>query len=251
MPIQGRFMSLATLGVLCALSAGGGVWSALTGPRVADVQLHDAASNTVAAPSFVATVNAKITEISSGSLGSPTAGGTAPVNQISSSKETIVYQAPDSVLVKEVSAINGQNAPETEETQIGPSCWQPASASGQQQQCQANAVSMFLEIVRVLEKTTKVSFRDGIYQLTPADSLTFLNDALGGTGGGPTPKNLVVQVRIEGSNVASEHISFSEGEAGAAASPTISLTAVIDAKFTEIGSAPPVVRPAGLPTATG
>ena len=230
-------MSLATLGVLCTLSAGGGVWSALTGPRVADVQLHVAASNTVAAASFVATVDAKINETESGSLGSPTVGGTAPQTRISSSKETIVYQAPDRVLVKESSAINGQSAPDTEETQIGSSCWQSASASGQQQQCQANAVSMFLEIVRVLEKTSKVSYRDGKYQLTAADSLTFLNDALGGTGGGPAPKNLVVQVRIDGSNVSSEHISFTEGESEGAGSPSISLTADIDATFTEIGSA--------------
>lgn len=244
-------MSLATLGVLCALSAGGGVWSALTGPRVADVQLHVAASNTAAASSFVATVDAKINETASGSLGSPTVGGSAPQTRISTSKETIVYQAPDRVQVKESSAINGQSAPATEETQIGSSCWQPASASGQQQQCQADSVSMFLEIVRVLEKTSKVSYRGGTYELTPADSLTFLNDALGGTGGGPAPKNLVVQVRIEGSNISSEHISFTESQAGVAGSESISLIADIDATFTEVGSAAPVVRPTGPPTAIG
>ena len=244
-------MSLATLGVLCALSAGSGVWSALTGPRVADVQLHVAASNTVAAASFVATVNAKIKETTSGSLGSPTVGGSAPQTQISTSKETIVYQAPDRVQVKESSAINGQSTPETEETQIGSSCWESASLSGQHQQCQTNAVSMFLEIVRELEKTSKVTYRAGTYDLTPADSLTFLNDALGGTGGGPPPKNLVVQVRIQGSNVSSEHISFTEAEAGVSGSGSISLIADIDATFTHIGSAPPVARPSGPPTATG
>ena len=36
-----------------------------------------------------------------------------------------------------------------------------------------------------------------------------------------------------------------------AGSPSISLTAAIDATFTEIGSAPSVVRPAGPPTSTG
>ena len=104
-------MSLATLGVLCALSAGGGVWSALTGPRVADVQLHDAASNTVSASSFVVTLDAKIKQTTSGSFGSPTTGSSAPLNEITSSSETIVYEAPDRVSVKDSVEVNGQKQP--------------------------------------------------------------------------------------------------------------------------------------------
>ncbi len=244
-------MSLATLGVLCALSAGGGVWSALSGPRVADVQLHDAASNTLAASSFVATVTAKIDEITSGSFGSPTAGGAVPQNLSSTSKETIVYQAPDRVLVKDSSESNGTSEPTAVETQIGSSCWQPASESGEQEQCQANAVSTFLEIVRVLKKTSKVAYGNGTYRLTSADSLNFLNDALGGTGGGPVPKDLLVQVRIEGSYISWEHITFTQNEAGVAGTGSISLSVDIVATFTHFGTAPPVVRPAGPPTSTG
>ena len=123
-------MSLATLGVLCALSAGGGVWSALTGPRVADVQLHVAAVEHRRRAELRCDRRREDQRDSSGSLGSPTVGGSAPQTRISTSKETIVYQAPDKVLVKESSAINGQSTPETEETQIGSSCWQPASTSG-------------------------------------------------------------------------------------------------------------------------
>jgi hypothetical protein len=262
-PVQGRLMSIATVGVLVLLSAGGGIWSALTGPRVADVQLQDAASNTVAAPSFVATVDATVKETLNGPFGSPAAGGSSgPQSQTSVTSETVVYQAPDRVIVKEsakVTPASGQGTNETDIVQIGSSCWQPAAQLGSQPaSCRASAIPMFLDLVSGLEKTSRVTEHDGTYDLTPSDSRRFLTTAfLGGTGGGTPPKNVIVQVRIQGSDVVWEHLSFGStqvvagGTSGTGQSQTISVSLDLVARFTEIGSAPPVVRPAGAPTSTG
>ena len=79
--------------------------------------------------------------------------------------------------------------------------------------------------------------------------MSFLDNVLGGTGGSPAPKNLVVQIRIDGSNVSWEHISFSESQSSSSGSDSVSFDLIV--RFTQIGSAPPVVRPAGPPTSTG
>lgn len=257
-------MSIATVGVLGLLSAGGGIWSGLTGPRIADVQLRDAASNTVAEPSFVATVNATIKETSSGTpFGSPASGGSSiPASQTSTSKETVVYQAPDRVDVKVSSEApgSGQSPNETDLIQIGSSCWQPPSqlsASSGPQPCQASSISMFLELVRGLEKSSSVTQRDGMYDLSPADGRRFLVDAfLGGSSVGVAPKNVSVQVRIQGSDVVWEHLSFGSTQplglgASGGKAQTITVTFDLVARITQIGSAPPIVRPAGPPTSTG
>jgi hypothetical protein len=262
MPVQGRLVSLATLGVLVALSAGGGIWSALSGPRVADVQLHDAASNTVAAPSFVATLNATIKESLNGP---PPSGSSGPQSQTTTTKETVTYQAPDRVMVKESEAAtpaSSQGSTQTDLVQIGSSCWVPASELGgtaAAPTCNASDITMFLDLVSGLEKTSSVTRRgDGTYELDLADSRRFiLTDFLGGSGGITTPENAKVEIRIDGSNVVWEHLSFDSTEPSGAAAPTggkpetISVSLDLVARFTQIGSAPPVVRPAGAPTATG
>jgi hypothetical protein len=48
-----RAISLGSIALVGALSGGLGLWSAFSGPKVADVALHDAAANLAAASSFV------------------------------------------------------------------------------------------------------------------------------------------------------------------------------------------------------
>jgi hypothetical protein len=255
MPIQGRFMSLATLGLLCVLSAGGGVWSALTGPRVADVQLQDAASNTVAAPSFVATVNATIKEAAN-----VPSGATSVVRtETSTADQSVVYQAPDRVMVKEsteVSPASGISSSQTDLVQIGTSCWQSASQSSASTGCQASAFSKFLDLVSGLETSSGATLRDGTFELTATDSRRFIvTDVLGDEIGSSPLEDPIVQVRIQGSDVVWEHLSFHTTESAPDSSgplpESISVSFNLVAQFTEIGSAPPVVRPAGPPTSTG
>ncbi len=252
-------MSLATLGVLTALSAGAGVWSALTGPRDADVQLHDAASNTVTAVSFVATLNSTIKETLVGSsLGSPlTPGSSGAQSQTSKTTETVDYQSPDRVMVKDKT----QTSPATADgsgaidlTQIGTSCWETPSPPAGSSACEANAIPKFLDLVSGLEKSSNVSLQGGTYKLDPADSKRFiLTDFLDNSGGITTPVNASVQVRIQGSNVVWEHMSFSTTEPSGATTTggqpeLVSVTLDVVARFTQIGSAPPVVRPASAPS---
>ncbi len=255
-------MSLATLGVLLVLSAGAGVWSALTGPRDADVQLHDAASNTAAASSFVATLDSTIKETLVGSsFGSPTAGGSSGLqSQTSKTTETVDYQAPDRVKVKETTQTSPSTAGGTvaiDLVQIGTSCWQTPAESSEPSGCQATAIPMFLDLVSGLEKSSNVTLHDGTYKLDPADSKRYiLTDFLDGSGGVTTPSKASVQIRIDGSNVVWEHLSFATTEPSGGTSVNgqpemISVSLDIVARLTQIGSAPPVVRPAGAPTSTG
>jgi hypothetical protein len=251
MPTQGRLVSLATLGVLVALSAGGGVWSALSGPRVADVQLHDAASNTLAAPSFVVTLDATVREALNGSA--------QPEAQTTSTSERVDYQAPDRVTVNEstkVTPASSQGNTETDLVQIGSSCWEPASEVAQSSAapaCQASDIPMFLSLVGGLDKTSNVTQTSGMYELDAADSKHFiLTDFLGGSGGTLTPENAKVQIRIQGSDVVWEHLSFDSTESDPGSpTQTISVTLDLVARISQIGSAPPVLRPKGAPTSTG
>jgi hypothetical protein len=249
-------MSLATLGLLLALSAGFGVWSALTGPRDADVQLHDAASNTAAASSFVATLDSTIKETL---VGSPVAGGSSGLqSETSKTTETVDYQAPDRVKVKETTHTSSAGGTVTIGlVQIGTSCWQTPSEPSEPSDCQASAVPMFLDLVSGLEKSSNVTLHDGTYKLNAADGRRYiLTDFLDGSSGVTAPSKESVQIRIDGSNVVWELLSFAttEPSGGTSANGQPEMVAVsldIVARFTQIGSAPPVVRPTGAPTSTG
>jgi hypothetical protein len=258
MPVQGRALSLATLGLLLVLSAGAGVWSALTGPRDADVQLHDAASNTAAASSFVATLDSTIKE---SLIGSSVAGGSSGVqSETSKTTETVDYQAPDRVKVKETTQTSPSTADGTgviDLVQIGTSCWETPADPSEPSDCQASAIPMFLDLVSGLEKSSKVTLHSGTYKLDSSDSKHFiLTDFLDGSGGVTALSKASVQIRIDGSNVVWEHLSFATTEPSGGTSANgqpemISVSLDIVARFTQIGSAPPVVRPTGAPTSKG
>src|SRR5580698_239321 len=120
--VPGRLMTLASLGVLGALTAGFGVWSALTGPPVAVVQLHDAADNTIAAPSFRATLD--------GTISVSFSGATAAQGESDVIRESGIFQAPDRTFVNasNVATISGvSRRTQIEWTQIGDSCWHVAT----------------------------------------------------------------------------------------------------------------------------
>jgi hypothetical protein len=243
-PVRGQFSVFMVLGLLTALSAGGAVWSAVTGPNDADVQLQDAAANTVAASSMV--VDASLKMFLSLGAGSSGAGG-SPVAENLTINETVDYQAPDRIFAtaSEVGSLaQGVDQPtELRETQIGSSCWEygsPITGGG----CSAGAIAQFFSIVRSLEHASGVTFEDGSYHLSPSASETLFND-IGGSGGsassGPTG-SYSAEVQLQGGVILSEYIT----EGGPAGTGT-----KIDVRISEVGSAPPVVRPSGPPTATG
>ena len=68
-----------------------GLWSGLSGPKVAGVQLYDAVSNTLAAPNFMATFQL----VFENPLGSASPGSTAYSSSLGLGRIAIDYQAPD------------------------------------------------------------------------------------------------------------------------------------------------------------
>jgi len=48
-----RYLSIASVALVAVLSAGIGIWSGLSGPNVADAQVHQAAANLAAAEANV------------------------------------------------------------------------------------------------------------------------------------------------------------------------------------------------------
>jgi hypothetical protein len=233
----------------------------VTGPKVADAALHVAAASTVAAPSLLATVQ---TSFGVNFGGASSVAGSGPPNTVTKVKETIDYQAPDRVLVNESgsSSAGGSSTPTVDRlTQIGSSCWEtpPAPGSLGQQACNNSAISGFFNIVQSLESASGVSFRDGTYYLSRSASLRVIN-SIGGTGNELTSadvKSVSVQAQVHGDSISWESLSYTVSEsapAGIGSAPgggAFEESVQIAVRFTEIGSAPPVNRPAGPPTSTG
>jgi hypothetical protein len=240
---RGRLVALETLVAITGLAVGFGVWSALTGPDVAVVQLRDAAENTAGAPSAEATVYATIDSSSSGTTALP--------NESIVIKGTTIYQAPDRQSVNEfITASTGSGTRQggTQYTQIGSFCWYTTT-------CQSESALRSAGVLNQLGHTSGVSYQNGTYLVSPAASIHFVSAEFPGVFAGlgvPIIENAVVKVRISGSYVSSVQISFDAiASAGGPhpsrfASGTVKITEV--ARYIDIGNAPAVVRPAGPPT---
>jgi hypothetical protein len=232
--VTGRIQSFATLGLMSVLAAGFGLWSAFSGPKIADVQLHDAAANTLAASGFIETFQSSATA---------TISSSAPTT-------TIDYQAPDRFVVVESYEVNGSKArTELRITQIGSACWEEPAAENPgspsvQVVCAPTGGSEFLSVLRDLERTSNVTLRGGVYTLDQKDSPRFVNDILGPFG--TILKGQAIEVRTDGSYVSWLYFAFTEASDPSNGSP--GLYVVI--RFADVGSAPNVVRPAGEPTPT-
>jgi hypothetical protein len=243
-PVRGQLSVFLVLGLLTLLSLGGAAWSAFTGPKVADVQLQEAAANTVAASSMVVVQHATIKIALPTQAGST--GGTAETETIS---ETVDYQAPDRIQATstESGSGSGATAPVTStETQIGDACWTNAPA-GDDTSCSAKAISSFFTVVSGLEKATDVTDRGGTYFLSPGASGSVVQAMDGGQGNsvfGPASGDLV-EARIVGDTISWEQVRIDSAGSAAGTSVTIVIT------YSDIGSAPPVETPSGPPTATG
>jgi hypothetical protein len=245
-PVRGQLSVFLVLGVLTVLSLGGAAWSAFTGPKVADVQLHEAAANTVAASSMVVVQHATIKIALPTQPGST--GGTAE-NETETISETVDYQAPDRIRASstETGAGSEATAPVTStETQIGDACWTNVPA-GDDTSCTAKAISSFFTVVSGLEQATDVTERGGTYFLSPKASASVVQAMDGGQGNSVfgTASGDSIEARITGDTISWEQVNIDSTGSTAGTSVDIVIT------YSDIGSAPPVETPSGPPTATG
>ncbi len=233
--MTGRLQSFATLGLLSVLAAGFGLWSAFSGPQVADVQLHDAAANTLAASGFVETLQS-------------TAGATTTTS--SSPTTTIDYQAPDRfAVVGSYQENGGKGRTELRFTQIGSACWEgPAAenpgAPSVQSVCAPTSGSDLLNVLRDLEHASTDTLRGGVYTLDQKDSPQFVSDFLGPFA--TIVNGLPVEVRIDGSYVSWVHFVLTVRSGPSEGDHYASVTI----RFTNVGTALPVIRPAAEPPPT-
>jgi hypothetical protein len=237
MAIAGRGVSFATLGFLGAASLAFGLWSGLSGPRAADVQLHDAVADTLAAPGFVVTLEP--TAVSSAS-GSPAYSSTFGQGRI-----VVDYEAPDDEVL---TTFDSAGHIEIRITEIGSSCWVTGASSGATvaPDCASDSVQSFLSQIGELKSTTGATIENGVYVLSPSDSRKFAEDNSGSSASSQgsnavqlgTPARLEIRIRLNG-NFVDWIYEIAPGSFGA------------DAQFADIGTAPPIVRPSGPPTSVG
>jgi hypothetical protein len=228
--VTGRIQSLATLGLMSVLAAGFGLWSAFSGPNNADIELHDAAANTLAASGFVETI-----QLSSSQL---TPGATTSID----------YQAPDRFRIVESAREDGGRVVTTPlVTQIGSECWvastSPGGPSGQGE-CAQTSGSDPLDVLTDLEHTSDVAIQAGDYTIGQKDLFPFVRAILGPLAA--VFKSGTVDVKIDGSYVSLVHLHLAEGPNPAQSGPAVDYFI----RFTDVGSAPPVVRPASGPATT-
>jgi hypothetical protein len=232
----GRVQSLATIGLVSVLAGGFGLWSAFSGPNVFEVQLHDAAANTLAASGFVETL--QLTYTGSNQESSSISHHTPVLT------ESIDYQAPDRFRVVESERDNrGKAKAELQVTQIGSECWFELGGQSGDEGCQTSG-SDVLDVLQDLEHTSKATLSGGVYTLDLKDSPQFLSGVFGPVA--TIFKGLSVEVRLDGSYVSSVHIGIDAGPAPSEAG--LGIGVVI--RFTQVGSESPVVRPAGAPSPT-
>jgi hypothetical protein len=222
---SGRDISLGSVALVAVLSAAVGIWSGLSGPKVADVQVHQAAANLAAASSFVVNVDQTVSEI-----------GTADQAQID---EVVHYQAPDRQWATQTVRSNQSVSVKTI-TQIGGSCWIHSTGPAPPFTCLRNSFENLLGAVRAFEKPSEITNVAGTYTLSAKDSAAIISPVSGGlTIGMPA-----VEVRITGAVISWEHISLDTSERGA----SILIDEVIH--FSQVGNGPAVVAPSGPPTET-
>ena len=231
--MTGGLQSFASLGLLSVLAAGFGLWSALSAPQVAAVQLHVAAANTLAASGFVETVQSMPT--------ATPAKSSAPTT-------TLYYQAPDRFTTVGSYEVNGSKVlTELRMTQIGSACWEePAAdnpaAPSEESFCAQSGSSEFLSVLQD-SKTHLVSRFEAAFTRSTNKTRSLLCRAVYGPFA-KLFKGQSVEVRTDGTYVTWLHIVLDFGSGRLAGHPYESV--VIG--FTDVGTAPPVVRPAPEPS---
>ena len=221
----GRALSFGAVTLLGVLAAAFGLWSGLTGPRVADVQVQQAAANLVASSSFVAVIDQTESVI-----------GTAQQSRI---HEVIDYVAPDRQMVTRTIS-EGRTSGNGTLTQIGASCWFHNLGSFPSSECDAAGIQLLLGQMRSFEKSSDVSESGGTYMLDAHESASWISEAgVDGAVGMPT-----VEARIDGEILSWVNVSFDLGMSGA------SILVNETVRFGDIDHGPPVGAPEGPPSET-
>jgi hypothetical protein len=237
MPVAGRGVSFATLGFLGVASVAFGLWSGLSGPKIADVQLHDAVSNTLAAPGFVATFQLVFQNQS----GSSATGSTAYSSSLRLGRIVIEYRAPDRAVMS-ASAPPAKGSASI--TQIGSSCWVASTPSSLRvtlvPACVVDSIRNFMSSVRSLTSSTDVDLKNGLYTSSLSGDRLF-----GNSGGNSSAQARLgsarVEVRLSGDFVDWIHVAFPSGFGRVEES----------IQFEDVGTAPAIMRPSGAPTSVG
>jgi hypothetical protein len=228
---SGRLLSVASIGLMSLLAAGFGLWSAFTGPKIAVVQLRDAAANTANAANFEVTLQIR---------------QTPPSSQSSPSTETIVYQAPNRVYISDKADVGGITQAEAE-TQIGSSCWTTPPTQSAFGTCNSKSIGDFLQLVKVLETASGVTLSNGTYSLSRAAADRYLVKGLGTSSiANSTQDRIQVKIRLRGDSIHTIDLTI-QNLSGGATAPGLDFLIT----FPFVGTAAPVATPTGAPTSTG
>jgi hypothetical protein len=232
MPVAGRGTTFATLGFLGAASLAFGLWSGLSGPRVADVELHDAVSNTLAASGFVATIQITEDRASAISPGSPAYSSNLVFGGI-----VVDYEAPDSEIVSSAASSGHKTVRITE---IGSSCWVTGAPSGPgvslASDCSLDSIQTVLSSIEELRTTTDVALKGGVYVLSLSDSRKFAAASNGSSASDPLQYvgRARVEIQLNGGFIDWINLIV-PGSIGALL------------RFTDVGTEPPIKPPPGQP----
>lgn len=206
------------------LSAGLGLWSAFSGPKIADVALHDAAANLAAAPSFVIELHQTESVV-----------GTDEQIQIG---EVVHFEAPDRQWSVQTVDSPGSHSVKRI-TQIGDSCWISTTGPATPFPCEATSIQHLIANIKKLETVTGVTNDRGAYVLSEKDSASLVSSEASGQLSIGMPK---VTVRISGDYISSEHLSLDAAVDGT----SILINEVLNTS--DVGNGPRVVTPLGPPT---
>jgi hypothetical protein len=223
--VSGRNISLGSVALVALLSGAVSIWSGLSGPKVSDVQVHQAAANLAAASSFVVTIDETQSVL-----------GTDEQVQV---VQVVDYVAPDRE--SSVQTItSGATRSVRKIVQVGSSCWIQSTGPADALPCVSQGPERLLTPLKKLENTSDVTNVGGTYVLSPEDSAKLISSELSGVSVGQA----MIKVRISGDVVSSEQVSLNASVQGA----TIMISEEIS--FSRFGNGPPVVAPAVPPTAT-
>jgi hypothetical protein len=221
----GRAISLGSIALVAVLSGSLGLWSAFSGPRVADVALHQAAGNLAASSSFVITLHQ-----------TESVQGTAEQVQIG---EVVHYEAPDSEKsVQTIDSIRSHSVKTI--TQIGSSCWISSTGPATPFPCMRSEIQHLVGFVKDLETASGVTDDGGTYVLSQKDSASVVAKEASGQ---LTFGMAKVKVRISGDFISWEELSLDAAVNGA----SILIDEVVS--FSDVGNGPSVLAPPGPPTA--
>jgi hypothetical protein len=227
-----RAFSLGSIALVGVLSASLGLWSAFSGPKIADVALHDAAANLAAAQSFVIELHQTESVV-----------GTDEQVQIG---EVVHFEAPDRQwAVQTVDSSNSGNSANSHSvkkiTQIGDSCWISTTGTATPFPCEVSSIQHLLGNVKKLETVSGVTNDGGTYVLSKKDSASLVSSEASGQ---LTLGMAKVKVRISGDYVSSEQLSLDAAVDGA----SILINEVLN--ISDVGTGPRVIAPSGPPTET-